>query len=1803
MSTIATSNSPGIKSGGLESVKYYVFDGEDEERWNEYSIKTLAFAETKGWKEGLTDKNASDEKKKKAKNYLTMSLTGKAFRFINQSRNADEIWNALIDEYAPTEAEDRYDLEEEFKQCFMEDPHGNPTDWFNMLDEINSRFCNIENGKFQKSEEDMKLHIRMNLPEELYSEVITSFKDYSSMTLRQVKKEIRAYYRRLKRSEKIKETKVDKIMQVEVNDQKKSFGQRNYKPRWKKPFKGTCHYCGEQGHKAFNCPKRKSDNYTKKNSKPNIECFICGKNHYANQCPLRKEKIEQAANMFVGTIYVKEEAKVTKGDYNINEKEDETVQVEKRKNNEENKVIEELTEEKKILAKKINEMSHKDRIIMTNNILSNVGTKTIFVPENENKVNSHIDKIASELLNDWIKMDFEILEQEYYSFIKEKLEEKEVKDKNEDWKEVRSSSAKSTAKNEVQSEDLFRSAEFTQVNYYDSLSEEDDSDESCIIEDRWKNEILISEEVDTDTEESNPKYNEKVNITIDKKHIDGDHIFLNNERKIYSRFERNNHKRNMKQKLFHKQDIKSQWLNMKKRMDALIEQMETINIDKIKLHTNQIDRICARRNNLMNIRNRKKATHKNLEKELRKAFLKPNSGNKYWIHSVQSRTNESWLADSGASVHVTNSCQKMFNVIDDDSTIVVGTGKETKATKKGDLMLVHNITNQRILLKNVLYVPSFEQNIISIPTLMKNGFSLKARNKNFELVQNRRSLKLKEMDEKGLFYFVGHRIDQNESVYNNMMKKKQMTMDINLAHDAFNHLSPEVLRKTCKGLNIKLTGNWNPCPGCMYAKAKQKNVKKITDERAKSPGERLFIDTSGPYPRSMGGNIYWMKVVDDYSRKNWNFLMKKKSEVAENIMELITSLKNAGKEVKYLRCDNAGEHNTLIPYCIKNNITLEMTTPNTPQHNGVVERSFATELNLIRAMLFQANFTTTMISSLWGMAVMYLETTKNMSSTTANENGKSPNCMFGNNESLDVEDIQPFERMGFVTIRTKIKKKLAKRSFKAFMVGKPKHHSKGAFYMYNPKTRKVIISRDIQWAPFQRPNFMENMDGIIKGDHTSKSEELDKTVKKICDSDSDDDENITVEIFDQGGRVESNTQDKIIDQVARDDNQEFRRMEIALKKLNTSLNQNFTNPSRRRRNRGRLRSSPRLKEVVRQRYNFINAITDEQYSDEFIFNTATTSDPNTPATIQEALNGNDADTWSTSIKSEINNFLKRKSWEYVFRDEVIKMGRKIIPCKWVFKIKQEIDNTIRYKTRLCVKGFHQIPGIDFTESFSPVASGTTIVIVLLITLWKNNKEWKCEMFDVEAAFLNAELEIPMYLEWPEEIQKLGFITEEEKKTKCIKLIRSMYGNVDAALRWMKAFVKLCTSDKIDCKQSKVDPCLLYKKSQDGELILLIAVYVDDVLIAGKKDDIDEFRKEFQKTYKITDLGNLKRHLGIWFEWIESKNGERVIKMHMDDMATKIVKEYEKLIGGTIKEWATPGYPSIKLSKPETESEIVDEKNYRSMVGKVMYFVNKVCPVCLSVTRELAKYFACPTQVHWKVLTRLVGYIKGNIGKGRLLKQPKEMRIVAFTDSDYANGEDRKSVTGGIVTLGGVPTNAMSKTQAIVSLSSTEAEYIALSTVAQEVMFQSQIMDELIGDQHIKPSVIFEDNLGAIYLTKNSQVSQRTKHIDVRHHFIRTLIDKKVLDVKFVKSRMNTSDVMTKNVKEDLFLKHEKSINGGMIEYNEIEMCIEDNEDILVKSVQVGSDRDDEAKREDVKDTEIDEKAFNFVTKEKMFLLG
>jgi hypothetical protein len=184
----------------------------------------------------------------------------------------------------------------------------------------------------------------------------------------------------------------------------------------------------------------------------------------------------------------------------------------------------------------------------------------------------------------------------------------------------------------------------------------------------------------------------------------------------------------------------------------------------------------------------------------------------------------------------------------------------------------------------------------------------------------------------------------------------------------------------------------------------------------------------------------------------------------------------------------------------------------------------------------------------------------------------------------------------------------------------------------------------------------------------------------------------------------------------------------------------------------------------------------------FAINAALQSDPGTPSTLTEALSGPDKAKWRKSLLSELNNFTKQGSWEKIKRSIVAEKGRDVIPQKWVLKRKDEQDGSIRYKSRSVTKGYMQVPGVDFTESFSPVATDSTIRIGIGLTLYHEEDNWICEVFDVEAAFLNAELDIEMFAEWPEGSVELRFLTQQEYDKYCIKMLKSQYSNVDAALR-------------------------------------------------------------------------------------------------------------------------------------------------------------------------------------------------------------------------------------------------------------------------------------------------------------------------------------------------------------------------------------------------------------------------------------
>ncbi|KAI2503386.1 GAG-pre-integrase domain [Fragilaria crotonensis] len=533
-------------------------------------------------------------------------------------------------------------------------------------------------------------------------------------------------------------------------------------------------------------------------------------------------------------------------------------------------------------------------------------------------------------------------------------------------------------------------------------------------------------------------------------------------------------------------------------------------------------------------------------------------------------------------------------------------------------------------------------------------------------------------------------------------------------------------------------------------------------------------------------------------------------------------------------------------------------------------------------------------------------------------------------------------------------------------------------------------------------------------------------------------------------------------------------------------------------------------------------------TDQVAFNATLSSDPGEPKTFRKAMDGKNGVKWKPSAIVEINNFLSRDAWKK-FPREMLK-GRKPIPVKWIFKIKEEQDGSLRYKSRIVLKGYVMIPGVDYTEFFSPVATDTTVRTTIAVAVYRQGEGWIMEMIDIEAAFLNAELEADreVFAEWPEGMVELGFITEDERRKFCIKLTRPMYGGVDVPRLFMKTLFRYLTQ-VMKMIQSLVDPCLYYWKNTSGEVTLMAVVHVDDVLLAGKKETIEKFKLELKKRFNISDLGRLKKHLGVWYDWKTDDNGESYVVASMTKLEDEIVESFETSVGRSIKEAETPGYPNKFLSK--NKGEPVRMTEYRSIVGKIMYLMTKLAPDLANPARELAQHLSNPGDEHWKALERLVGHIKARYYEGLTYRKPKELRPISFVDSDYAkNIDDRKSISSGLHTLGGTLVNWESKTQHVVTLSSTEAEYISLAKGACENKFIMMLLDEVMRYPKEEKLVgrVYEDNLGAIYLVKNQHVGARTKHIDVRAHFIRELEEAGYLKVQFVRSEENSADILNKN---------------------------------------------------------------------------
>lgn len=1116
------------------------------------------------------------------------------------------------------------------------------------------------------------------------------------------------------------------------------------------------------------------------------------------------------------------------------------------------------------------------------------------------------------------------------------------------------------------------------------------------------------------------------------------------------------------------------------------------------------------------------------------------------VSTAVHRAGSIFLFDSGANSDIVTDVSMLDKVWTHVEDIHVGNNETVASTHKGSVVLIDPKTGATLRRKNVLVVPNFRHNILSVSATP--GTTSFEGGKMFVFRGTSKEIEISPTD--GLYFRRLIRKHQKKTeVMASETKTKMKKMDVNEAHQLFGHCHLKSLEKTCKKAFIKLTGDIRFCSACAKAKAKQKNVRKVTGQKATRKGQRLYLDVSGPFSETPQKSRYWLKAVDEYTRKSFDFFMQHKSEVSTKTDQLLTKLNGLGIKVEFIRCDNAGENKKkLEQVCDKHGVTLEYTAPHTPQMNGVVERRFAVDTNKALALMIAADLTTDMEQFLWAEAAYTSAMLGNM--TVPASKDESPHeAWYGEPPKL-IGHLQLWGRVAYVTKRNKIRRKWTSKAREVVFIGYAEGHPVDTYRFYDPERNSVLLSRDVQWSDWHG----STQDRRLAESNDQQKVDSDASTSS-SDSESDDDlpplvpRNL-VSDDDESVDDDDDSVDDDDDDLADPNDNEFllNAPDPGAGRSDTDAPQEADGAPKSRLSRELAKlqidmsDGPRIRTPRMERGDPPNEIEDDaevgNREDTQVYS-AVTSDPGEPKRYEVAKQH---PIWRISMVKELHNFIKRKAWTMFPREKLKQMGRKPIGTKWVYKVKTEPDGSLRYKSRTVQLGYQEVPGVDYTETFAPVAQDTTTRLTLGVALMK---DWITESVDIEAAFTNADMATPSYVEWPKGSVELGLITEEERKKYCIRLEKPMYGGSEVPRMWWTTILDRIV-EKLGFQQSLTDPCLFFKKDTKGELKMVLNTVVDDILVAGKQEDVDWFKNSLKELYEITEQGRVRKYLGIMFDWIEDEAGNPAVKLSMDAMIDEIVEAYEKEMSKIPKVASTPGFPGTTLvSNPSDQP--VRHKAYRSIVGKVQYLASKIMPEIVNATRELARFMHNPGDEHWKAVERIVGYVGTRKGHGLILRRPASLRVICWTDANYATDpETRCSVSGMIATVGGMLTNMKSKTQTTTVLSTTESEYLAFAYCCQEMVFTQNLLREIW--HSVEPGIVFGDNNGCLHLIKNEQVGIRTKHIDIRAHWIRSLTrgEHPRLMAAFVPTDLNYSDIATKATPVSTFVKLRDALYGGLL---------------------------------------------------------
>jgi hypothetical protein len=530
----------------------------------------------------------------------------------------------------------------------------------------------------------------------------------------------------------------------------------------------------------------------------------------------------------------------------------------------------------------------------------------------------------------------------------------------------------------------------------------------------------------------------------------------------------------------------------------------------------------------------------------------------------------------------------------------------------------------------------------------------------------------------------------------------------------------------------------------------------------------------------------------------------------------------------------------------------------------------------------------------------------------------------------------------------------------------------------------------------------------------------------------------------------------------------------------------------------------------------------------------------------QALKEPDSEKFEEAMIKEVMAHTDNEHWEIVRKSDVPK-DDPVLPSVWAMRRKRRIatGEPYKWKARLNLHGGKQEYGVNYWETYAPVIGWTTIRLFLVLTLLNG---WASRQVDFVLAYPQADIECPMYMEIPR-----GFKFQGSRKTHCLLLKKNLYGQKQAGRVWNEYLHNGLLARGF--VQSKVDMCLYYR----GKVAMLI--YTDDGIFVGPTSaDIDEAIRILQqpvgkdgiyRAFNLTDEGDLNDYLGVKVDHLP--NGH--IKLSQPHLIQQVIDDLGFNDRTSTK--PTPAASTIKLHRDMHGNGFQEIWSYRSVIGKLNFIEKSTRPDISYAVHQCARFASDPKVSHAHAVKRIVKYLIGTKDKGIILN-PRDHSFDCWVDADFVGNWDRvyadvdpataKSRTGFVVTYAGCPITWASKLQTEVALSTTEAEYNALSSSLREVIHMMQLVEEakdlgwttFVG----KPTVhctVFEDNSGALEMARLPKMRPRTKHLCVRLHHFRERVRNGSISIQHVASELQIADMLTKPQPETLFVTQREMV--------------------------------------------------------------